>query len=193
MRALCYVTCCILLAGMILAITSIPTSNADRATNASYKCEIRYDMFRSLGEAKFVEKYRGTSILSDCLKLYKNPNWSFSGKNKIDRHYEKKPPVEKTLPVHLEVLSKKAAGNGKYSLSYKVCVDKQISHHAVLISSGFERFLASSHEPIPSKTCKAFQVTVKSVSPNDIIVRYIENIKDPALKSVQTARAGAMK
>lgn len=150
-------------------------------------------MFRSLGEAKFVEKYRGTSILSDCLKLYKNPNWSFSGKSKIDRYYDKKLPVEKTLPVQLEVLSKKAAGNGKYSLIYKICVDKQISHHTVLISSGFERFLASSYDPIPNKTCKAFQVAVKSASPNDITIRYIDNAKDPTLKSVQTVRVGAIK
>jgi hypothetical protein len=193
MRSPYYVTCCILLAGVVLAVTSIPTSNADRATNSSYKCEIRYDMFRGLGEAKFVEKYRGTSILSDCLKLYKNPNWSFSGKSKIDRDHEKKLSVEKTLPVQLEVLSKKAAGNGKYSLIYKICADKQISYHAVLISSGFERFLASSYEAIPSKTCKAFQVTVKSASPNDITIRYIDNIKDPTLKSVQTARAGTIR
>jgi len=97
------------------------------------------------------------------------------------------------LPAHLEILSKKAAGNGKYYVSYKICVDQQISHHAVLISSGFERFLASSYEPIPSKTCKTFQVVAKSTSPNDIIVRYIDNAKDPILKSVQMARAVAMK
>lgn len=180
------------LCGMsVIALASMFLSEADaRTIQDSYKCEIRYEIFKSLGASKFVERYKGTSIASDCLKLYKNPAWNFVGKSAIDRHYNK--IVEtKAAQLQTEILEKKALGGGKYSVAYKVCAkDRQILQPTVLVSSRFEGVLAVASNPIPSNTCKVFSVPIKSPTLNEISIKYVPDIKDPALKSVKVVNLG---
>lgn len=162
--------------------------DAEAATSVSYKCENRYDTYKSLGEAKFVEKYRNTSIISDCLKLYKDPGWYFAGKSKIDKYYEQKMALEKSKASQpkTDILWSKVAGNGKYLINYKICANNQfISQPAVLISSRAEEFLAVSYGSIAANSCKTFQTPIKAHSANDIAVKFISNTKDPQLKSVK--------
>jgi len=172
---------CGMTAVLISVLMLLPEdAHAQTSNSASYKCENRYDTYRNLGEVKFIEKYRNTSI-GDCLKLYKNPNWHFSGKSKIDRYYEQKAALEKakTNQPKADILWNKVAGNGKYAVSYKICANNQhITQPTVLASSRVEEFLAVSYNSIPSNACKTFQTTIKSHSSSDIAIKYVPNIKE---------------
>ncbi|CAE6487799.1 hypothetical protein [Candidatus Nitrosotenuis uzonensis] len=173
---------------VMIGILSPNAADAKTITSNSYQCEARYDTYRSLGEAKFVEKYRNTSIVNSCLKMYKDPNWYFSGKNKIDKYHDQIKAIEnaKIKQPHVEIIKKQIAGNGKYLISYKICAQNQhIPQPTVLISSKSEQFLAVSYKSVSSNACKTFQAQIKSQSSMEIDVKYVQSIKDPALKSIR--------
>lgn len=172
----------------IIVISSADTADAKVITTNSYQCEARYDTFKSLGETKFVEKYRNTSIVSNCLKMYKDPNWYFTGKSKIDKYYDQRQMLENTKikQPQIEILKKQVSGNGKYFVSYKICTkDQYISQPTVLLSSKSEQFLAVSYKAITNNSCKTFQTQIKSSSSGEIDIKYIQSIKDPSLKSIR--------
>lgn len=176
-----------------LALVPVSLSEIDaRAAPDSYKCEVRYEAYKSLGEQRFVDRYRGTSIVSDCLKMYKDPGWNFAGKSAIDRHYDKIAEKSKADLLQPVLLEKKFVSGGKYSVAYKMCAkDKQVAQPAFLVSSKFESFLAVASGSIPANGCKTYSVQVKSPS-SDISVKYVPNLKDPALKSLRVTSLGTV-
>lgn len=173
---------------LIISVFLPNSASATENKNNSKMCKMLYDAFKKHGETKFIEKYKKKSFLNDCLKLYKNPNWYFVGKNKIDKYYEQLKAIENTKQKQpqLDVLWKKFSGNGKYLLKYRLCTsDQHVLHSAVLVNSRSEKFLTVSYDPIQSNSCKTYQVEVKAFSANDISIKYIQNIKDPTLKGLK--------
>lgn len=167
---------------------TLPNQAAAETNNNTKTCQAMYDKFKKLEEVKFIEKYKKKPFLNDCLKLYKNPNWYFVGKSKLDKYYEQLKVMEdaKQKPPQLEVLWKKFSGNNKYLVKYKICTNGQmVLQPTIHVNSRAGGFLAVSYNSIPSSSCKTYQVEAKAISANDISLKYVQNTKDPALRGIK--------
>src|SRR3989304_3180978 len=51
--------------------------------------------YKKFGEAEFLKRYDFKSFIRECIKLYKDPDWTFKGKDKVDQYFDKSVNVKK--------------------------------------------------------------------------------------------------
>ncbi|MEM2785439.1 MAG: hypothetical protein QW652_02100, partial [Candidatus Nitrosotenuis sp.] len=136
------------------------------------KCKFYYEKYKELKESKFLQKYKNKSFTYDCLKLYKDPNWSFVGKNKIDKNYEKLDAllsVGSSQKLDVKILSMISIGQEKYLVKFRTCSYKQsVVQPAYLITSKIEQFVATSNKVLQERKCYDHSVQIKAKSSSNI-------------------------
>jgi hypothetical protein len=166
---------------MSLIVLSIGLSTNSAAAMADEnKCKSYYEKYKELKESKFIQKYKNKSFIYDCLKLYKNPDWYFVGKSKIDKNYEKLDSLlsaDSSQKLDVKILSVVSIGQEKYLVKFRACSDKQhIVQPAYLVTSKIEQFIATSSKVLQAGKCYDHSVQVKAKSSSNIQIEYLPDV-----------------
>ena len=176
---------------LMSGVSILPFNFADAVVDERM-CKLMYEKYKSLGEQKFREKYKSKSYLNDCVKLYKNPNWYFVGKSKIDQHYEKLNSLTQNTitekKIDVKILSSIPIGTDKYLVKFRACAEKsQIQKPSFLIKSQIEQYLGTSSKVLQVGKCNDYHAQIKARQASSIQIDYVsdlskyQNIKTKAL------------
>lgn len=181
------VLCILVIASLLLTNVTKPidTVYAQSKTKSMTQCENLYIEYKELGEYKFYKKYSYIYAIDTCLSLYKDPTWTFSGKNKIDQQSQKISDAQKILQsknpndskASAKIISKMKAIQGKYLVDFDICAGKiYLQIPAVLIKSEIDSFLVISKKSILAGTCKLFEIGIDSKHSDKIEIQIIESV-----------------
>ena len=160
---------------------------ANAKTNDTKQCETLYVQYLDLGEYKFSQKYSYLYTINKCLSLYKDPTWTFSGKNKLDQQFQRILSTQNTLQsknpndfkASAEITSEIRATQGKYLVNFNICTGKiELQIPAVLLKSDLDSFVAVSKKSIPAGVCKSFQTGIDSKYSDKIEIKILESTND---------------
>jgi len=144
------------------------------------QCDVLYKFYVKLGESDFRKQYSSKNYINDCIKLYKDPIWTYKGSDRVDKIYAKyveqktvtqkaATPEKKTfLPgePYSQILSMVKLSSQKYLLKTKVCAGKEsLISPVILIKSDLYTKQLTIGKVIPSGTCRAFESFVNAKSP----------------------------
>lgn len=172
-----------ILLATILVLASVVLIGPMKSSEAKVDegmCKQMYERYMELGEKSFREKYSTKSYTSDCIKLYKDSTWTFVGKAKIDKNYEKLAAL-KTAPaqkkVDVSITSAMPIGPERFLVKFRACSNEQsINQPAFLIQSKLEQSLGISTKILHKGKCNDYTSQVAAKQKTDI---KIENISDP--------------
>lgn len=187
MRSYKLVLCILVIASLLLTNVTKPIDPvyAQSKTKSMTQCENLYIEYKELGEYKFYKKYSHIYTIDMCLSLYKDPTWTFPGKNKIDQQFQKISDVQKILQsknsddskASAKIVTKMKAIQGKYLVDFNICAGKTyLQIPAVLLKSEIDSFLVISKKGIPIGTCKLFEVGIDSKHSDKIEIQVIESV-----------------
>lgn len=160
---------------LLLAILVIPAAYAD-TKNTQNMCKEMYPHYKELGEKKFLEKYRSKSSVYACIKLYENPNWTFAGKNKIDRNYENLALLTQNKAAKsadVAISSSINVGDGKFLVKFRACTDTTFQNPSFLIKSKMDQYIGLSKMMLEKGKCIDYQVYVQAKYRQDITITHI--------------------
>lgn len=149
------------------------------------QCEYLYFNFKKFGEKEFLYRYSFKSFVKECVKLYNDPNWTFDGKDKIDRYFEKLESAntsEKstTNEVQVSITSKYRIGETRYVISFEACTNNSRTLAVFLIYSDIDKFIGISQRLIPQDSCSTYWTNVYANSPNSIGIEYVKDLHEHA-------------
>ena len=139
-------------------------------------CEAKYDTFKKLGTENFSKTYSHLTYLPDCLMLFKDPSWTFNGKEKIDRQYEKIYQIKNQVnpqinnfenqKVEISKISSNKIGYQTYALKVRICSDdKIVTEPKFFVVTDKEYFLAKSSRDLTENSCNFIMVFANAVNP----------------------------
>lgn len=142
-------------------------------------CESKYDTFKKLGKENFNKTYSHLTYLPDCLVLFDDPSWTFNGKEKIDKQYEKyyqitsqvNPLINSYENQKLEVkrISFNKIGYQNYALKVRICADdKLVTEPKFFVVTDKEYYLAKSSRDLKENSCNFIIVYTDAVNPEKI-------------------------
>lgn len=174
----------ILVLGVV--ISSTPTIFAE--SKFDDMCKLMYERYKELGEQKFREKYKNKIFLNECMKMYKNPDWYFIGKGKIDKNYEKIGMLmqdAKEKKIDVKILSSLFLGKEKFLVKFRACMEKSaILQPSFLIKSPIEQYVVLSSKTLQTGKCNDYNVQVNAKQISSIQIEYVPDLsKYPNLKS----------
>ena len=171
--------------GMLVATVLIVASTgslefalAQKLTKEQAKqCELLYYNYKKFGEKEFLKRYSFKSFIKECIKLYKDPNWTFKDKEKIDKYFDDraaKKLQEKRISDTMsttEIKNKIKVNDDGYMVNFVTCnkAENRITPK-FLISSEQDKFIGSSSSSISTKSCKNYCTTIKTKLPNNISI-----------------------
>jgi len=177
----------------ISLIVSLDSAFAEKTKLQTDNCKTIYSIYKEIGEPKFKEKYKKKSSFLDCVQLYKNPSWTFSGKGKIDQYHDKlksQPKTSVDSDVKINLLSKNSIGQKKFVFKFEACSKQAIQKPYFLITSDAEKYLVFSETTLQSNKCSTFRSEISTTSPSTIQIEYVkepnkyENLKTKRLSLV---------
>ena len=165
---------------ILMSVVVIPLSFAEVKVDQNV-CKQMYVRYKELGNQKFQEKYKDRRSIYDCIKLYKNPEWNFTGKNKIDKYYS-----------HLELLTqnnmgKKAdvkilyyisTGSDKFLVKFKACADTTFLKPSFLIQSKVEQYIGFTEKVLQKGTCNDYRTYVNAKYQSDIRIDHVVDLSN---------------
>lgn len=142
-------------------------------------CLILYPTYQNLGAVVFQDKYSHVNYIKDCVKLYRDPIWGYTGADRVDKLYEKflqfreqtslEKPKQSTEPS-VRVLSSVNVGTEKYMVKFNVCAgDLAIDKAKILIKSEIDSIEIGSSKDIPANSCRTYET--------QLLAKYVANIK----------------
>ncbi|MEM2160359.1 MAG: hypothetical protein QXN55_05325 [Candidatus Nitrosotenuis sp.] len=158
---------------------------AEKTKPQNDNCKAKYNLYREIGESKFKEKYQKKPKILDCLNLYKNSNWDFAGKGKIDQRFD-----SSNSNVKINILLKNSIGQQKYVLKFEACSKQSITKPYFLIKSDSDKYLTFPDVNLQSSKCSTFRSEINAASPSTIQIEYVndpgryENLKTKRLSLV---------
>ena len=164
------ITAC-MIAVVSLMFSGVFTGNAfgDKEISSSTKkqCENLYFKYRELGEAEFKKKYSHKNFLNDCIKLYKDKNWYFTGKSKIDNQFDKlkksaQPTTNESTKFTTKILSTLKIGEEKFNIKFSSCNKGESSKPNFIISSDKEKFVGSSGKMTFKNSCNTYWIVLSA-------------------------------
>lgn len=186
----------VIIVAIMLSISIVMSFDFAFAENKKLKndnCKTKYGTYKEIDELQFKEKYRKKPDLLDCVKLYKNPDWTFSGKGKLDRYYDSLKTQSKTSEiseVKVSLLSKTLIGQKKYVFKFEACPKQSIQKPYFLIKSDVEKYIGFSETILQSNKCFMFRSEINTSSPSTIQIEYVkepnkyENLKTKRLSLI---------
>jgi hypothetical protein len=173
-------------ATLVLLVGMFTPSSADAKIDES-TCKQMYERYKELGEDKFREKYRSKHFVNDCIKLYKNPNWYFVGKTKIDKNYEKiqlltgQKNEDKNASV--KILNIHSLGQDRYMIKFQACAKSSISKPSFILTSKIEQYVGISSKLLQAGKCNDYNTQIKAIKPSNIQVEYVSDPSKYPVKS----------
>lgn len=142
----------------------------------SKQCEHLYFSYKKFGEQEFLIKFTFKTFIKQCIKLYKDPIWTFDGKDKIDRFYEKREAAKNaplpTNDVLVSITQKYKISDSRYVISFEACTKDKQTLSVFLIESDSDKFLATSQKLIPQNSCSTYWTNVNAKMPDSIGIQY---------------------
>lgn len=144
------------------------------------QCEYLYFSFKNLGETEFIYRYSFKLFIKECVKLYNDPEWTFEGKDWIDKYYEKQEAAKNTesiaKEVQVSITQKYRMSETRYVVSIEACTQSSKMQSVFLISSDIDQFIAQSQRLISQGSCSTYWTNVYADTPGSIDIQYV---KDP--------------
>lgn len=145
----------------------------DLTKNHLIQCEYLYFNYKKFGEAKFLKRYAFKAFIRDCIKLYKDPKWTFDGKDKVDQKFAKSDPANSKLTISIK--QKIKFDNKHYIASFTACATTIGAMPDFLFSSDKEQFIGSSTKMISENTCRTFSTYLMSQNPTSISIKHVSD------------------
>lgn len=146
------------------------------------RCEDLYFNYKKFGEDGFRKRYYSKSFIGECIKLYKDPNWAFTGKDKIDQSFARSDNTKKNQSVNykptIQITQKAKVGNTRYITSFTACATTNGVVPNFLFSSDKEQFIGSSTKMISANTCKNYWTYLQTQNPTSISVEHVTDLSD---------------
>lgn len=146
-----------------------------------------YSLYKEIGESKFADRYQKNVKIFDCIKLYKNQNWNFAGKQKIDKYFESlknKSQINESSDVRFNIIKKDAIGKMKYVIKFEACSSRTVQEPYFLITSDADKYLASANAYLQGNKCTAFRAEIHAKSSASIQVEYVNELNN--YKNIKT-------
>ena len=146
------------------------------------ECEKLYLKYRELGEAEFRSQYSYRAYLNDCIKLYKDPSWTFLGKEKLDNYFDKIDSAKSKSKLgasdikSVKIVQKLKLGKDKYYVKFQACAsDTGVTKPTFLVQTDLEKFLAKSSKNLPSHKCLSYSTEVASKYSDAIGLKFVND------------------
>lgn len=140
-------------------------------------CERINPSWKKLNDSSFHKKYSFLSYIDTCTKLYKDPIWKYTGKDRIDKIYARYLEIVKSEhqfgilsgKPYVEILSKAKIGESKYHVKLKVCPDSQIKPSSkILLKSDISQIELQFKKKTYPGFCMPYQGVIMSKSSQNI-------------------------
>ena len=160
------ITCMTAVFSLMITGVFIGDAFAEKEISSSTKkqCENLYFNYKELGEVEFKKKYSHKNFLNDCIKLYKDKNWYFAGKSKIDNQFDKlkKATQPTTMPTKIstKILTTLKIGEEKFNVKFSSCNKGESSKPNFIITSDKEKFVGSATKITIKDTCSTYWVVL---------------------------------
>lgn len=182
-KTLAVLTVCILLGATVSVKEAY--SETKLSDDQVKQCEHLYFNFKKFGEKEFIYRYSFKSFVKECVKLYNDSEWTFEGKEKIDRYYEKQDAAKAaeqttTTEVQIAITQIYRIDQTRYVISFEACTQSSKTLAIFLISSDIDKFIAISHRLIPQDSCSTYWTNVFVQSPDSIDIQYVKDLQEYA-------------
>lgn len=153
--------------------------------NQLKQCEYLYFNYKKFGEKEFVYRYSFKSFIQECVKLYKDPDWTFTEKDKIDKYFEKQEAAKaaeqkQKSEVTVVITHKYRIGDIRYVISFDACTENSKTQAIFLLYSDIDKFIGTSQRLIPQDSCSTYWTNVNAKLPNSIGIQYVDDLKEHA-------------
>ena len=162
---------------LLLPAIVIPLSFAEVKIDENM-CKQMYVRYKEMGNQKFQEKYKDRQSIYNCIKLYKNSDWNFVGKSKIDKYYSNLESLSHnnmSKKADVKILYSISTDSEKFLVKFKACTDTTILKPSFLIQSKSEQYIGITDKILKKGTCNDYRTYVNAKYQSDI---KIENILD---------------
>ena len=170
---------------LVLAATNSFFSSvyAQKLTKNQLKqCELLYFNYKKFGETEFLKRYDFKSFIRECIKLYKDPNWTFKGKDKVDQYFDKSVNVKKNESTNsklkISITHKLKVGHTRFLAGFSACASTNKVIPNFLVSSDKEQFLGLSTKMISANTCRTFSTYLQTQNPTSISVEHVADLSE---------------
>lgn len=165
---------------VLLATSSGALAASDKKKEFSREtisvCDRIYKSYLIMTEKEFVKKYSFLQYVDKCIKLFKDPVWKSTGKDRLDKIYARYLEIiarENNGLIsdqkNIDILSKAKIGPNKYHVKVKVCPSNQITPNSViLLKSDIDVQTISLKKTAKSKICLPYQAIILAGSHQDI-------------------------
>ncbi len=147
-------------------------------------CQVLYPTYNTMGPIGFKTKYSHITYINECVKLYKDPVWSYKGEDRLDKLYmrflelreevKQQTPKPSTAPS-VKITSSVNIGAEKFLVKFNVCAgDLAVDKAKILINSGIESIVIGSTKDIPANACRTYETQLHAKYPANIKASIIE-------------------
>jgi len=166
---------------LLLLATSSSAYGAAKKTEFSRDtilvCDRIYKSYLIKNEYEFVKKYSFLPYIDKCVKLFKDPVWKTTGKDRLEKVYSRYLEIKEkgnngliSDKQYIDVLSKAKIGPNKYHLKLKVCHSEQFTPNSVLLlKSDLDLQILSLKKNIKQKMCIPYQAILFAGSHQEIL------------------------
>lgn len=175
---------------LLLPLIVLPLSFAEVKVDENM-CKQMYVRYKEMGNQKFQEKYKDRQSIYNCIKLYKNSDWTFAGKSKIDKYYSNLELLSYNKmgkKADVKILYSIPTDSEKFLVKFKACTDTTILKPLFLIQSKSEQYIGITDKILKKDTCNDYRTYVNAKYRSDI---QIENILD--LSKYKHVKSGNLK
>ena len=75
--------------GLSVIKTDVSAEKATLTKITISQCDVLYKFYVKLGESDFRKQYSSKNYINDCIKLYKDPIWTYKGNDRVEKIYAK--------------------------------------------------------------------------------------------------------
>lgn len=165
---------------LVLLLGTQQSFGADEISEKAKKqCETKYESYKQFGFRYLEQKYPHISYLDKCLDLYEDPNWSFNGKERIDKFYEKQSMLNSNAGIKIRSYENQNLGVQKlrtisidldnYVVKVRMCLNgMQISEPKFFVVTDKEYFLALGNIIVKENSCSLATIYVNAQNPENL-------------------------
>ena len=143
------------------------------------QCESKYEAYKKFGSSYLIEKYPQISDMYQCLELFEDKNWTFNGKDRIDKFYEKQSLLTSVNGIKIRNLDNQnlgienrgviPIGTDYYLVKVRMCLEgRQISEPKFFVVADKEYFLALGNIIVKENSCSLGTIYVKAQNPENL-------------------------
>ena len=133
------------------------------AKNLEIRCIHMYEKFKLMGEDNLRKRYPAKTILNSCINLYKDPQWTFEGKNQIDENH----PSEMKDKLNSKILSYAKIGPNKYLVKFQICSEVSYKSRYLLVITDQEQFTGAISRP-NNDSCVSLWSLMRAQNPDNV-------------------------